>query len=180
MKKLISVIAACIGALVLAAGIALPSASADPTNAPSPGPTVANQPPGAPLDPEDDPAHRRPMDSEPSQGDAGTGALIAATKECNPMKKLISVIAACVGAPLLAAGIAVPSASADPTNAPSPGPTVATNHPIALKTWMMIRGIWSVVRVPVPITLAAKELRTGVAPTFRGSANYCHEGVQPP
>ena len=36
------------------------------------------------------------------------------------MKKSISVIAACVGAPLLAAGIAVPSASADPTNNPSP------------------------------------------------------------
>jgi hypothetical protein len=36
MKKLISVIAACVGALLLAAGIALPSASADPTNAPSP------------------------------------------------------------------------------------------------------------------------------------------------
>ena len=48
MKKLISVIAACIGALVLAAGIALPSAAADPTDAPSPNPTVANQPPGDP------------------------------------------------------------------------------------------------------------------------------------
>lgn len=48
MKKFISVIAACVGAWLLAAGIALPSASADPTNAPSPGPTVANQPPGGP------------------------------------------------------------------------------------------------------------------------------------
>ena len=48
MKKTISVIAACVGALVLAAGITLPSASADPTDAPSPGPTVANQPPGDP------------------------------------------------------------------------------------------------------------------------------------
>ena len=54
MKKSISVIAACIGAPLLAAGIALPSAAADPTNAPSPGPTVANQPPGAPLEPRDD------------------------------------------------------------------------------------------------------------------------------
>ena len=55
MKKLISVIAACIGALVLAAGIALPSASADPTNAPSPGPTVANQPPDRFKNLDDDP-----------------------------------------------------------------------------------------------------------------------------
>jgi hypothetical protein len=54
MKKFISIIAACIGALVLTAGIALPSASADPTNAPGPGPTVANQPPGAPSNPRDD------------------------------------------------------------------------------------------------------------------------------
>ena len=44
------------------------------------------------------------------------------------MKKSISVIAACVGAPLLAAGIAVPSASADPTNNPSPPP-----RPISLR-----------------------------------------------
>ena len=43
MKKFISVIAACIGASVSAAGIALPSASADPTNAPDPGPTVSNE-----------------------------------------------------------------------------------------------------------------------------------------
>jgi hypothetical protein len=39
------------------------------------------------------------------------------------VKKFISVIAACVGAPLLAAGIALPQASADPTNAPGPTPT---------------------------------------------------------
>jgi hypothetical protein len=45
-----------------------------------------------------------------------------------PMKKTISVIAACVGAPLLTAGIALPSASADPTNAPTPTPTVS-NEP---------------------------------------------------
>src|SRR6185437_7327398 len=45
MMKSIGIIAACIGALLLTAGIALPSASADPTNAPSPNPTVANQPP---------------------------------------------------------------------------------------------------------------------------------------
>ena len=44
------------------------------------------------------------------------------------MKKTISIIAACVGAPLLAAGIGIPSASADPTNAPGPGPTAA-NQP---------------------------------------------------
>ena len=44
------------------------------------------------------------------------------------MRKFISIIAACVGAPLLAAAIAIPSASADPTNAPGPGPT-ATNQP---------------------------------------------------
>jgi hypothetical protein len=43
-KKSISFIAACVGTLLLTAAIALPSASADPTNAPSPGPTVANQP----------------------------------------------------------------------------------------------------------------------------------------
>ena len=48
MKKLISVIAACIGAPLLAAGIGLPSASADPTNAPSPKPTLSNPPPGDP------------------------------------------------------------------------------------------------------------------------------------
>ena len=45
MRKFISVIAACIGAPLLAAGIALPSASADPTDAPGPNPTVSNQPP---------------------------------------------------------------------------------------------------------------------------------------
>ena len=39
MKKTISLIAACIGTLLLAAGIALPSASADPTTTPSPAPT---------------------------------------------------------------------------------------------------------------------------------------------
>jgi hypothetical protein len=44
------------------------------------------------------------------------------------MKKTISIIAACVGAPLLAAGIAIPSASAGPTNDPGPGPTVS-NQP---------------------------------------------------
>ena len=38
MKKSIRFIAACVGTLLLAAGIALPSASADPTNNPSPGP----------------------------------------------------------------------------------------------------------------------------------------------
>lgn len=43
MKKFMGVIAACVGALVLTAGIALPSASADPTNAPGPTPTVSNQ-----------------------------------------------------------------------------------------------------------------------------------------
>jgi len=48
MKKFVSIIAACLGALLLAAGIGIPSASADPTDAPGPGPTVANQPPGDP------------------------------------------------------------------------------------------------------------------------------------
>ncbi len=49
MKKFIGVIAACVAAALLAAGIALPSASADPTNNPSPPtPTVSNQPPGGP------------------------------------------------------------------------------------------------------------------------------------
>ena len=43
MKKTISFVAACIGAALLAAGIGLPSASADPTNTPSPNPTVSNQ-----------------------------------------------------------------------------------------------------------------------------------------
>jgi hypothetical protein len=43
MKKFISAIA-CVAAALLAAGIALPSASADPTNDPGPTPTVTNQP----------------------------------------------------------------------------------------------------------------------------------------
>lgn len=45
MKKTIAFIAACIGALAVTAGIGLPSASGDPTDAPGPNPTVANQPP---------------------------------------------------------------------------------------------------------------------------------------
>ena len=49
MRKFISIIAACVGAPLLAAGIGIPSASADPTNAPGPGPTAANQPPGMGL-----------------------------------------------------------------------------------------------------------------------------------
>ena len=36
------------------------------------------------------------------------------------MKKIIGIIAACVGASLLAAGIALPSASADPTKQSKP------------------------------------------------------------
>lgn len=48
IKKFISIIAACVGALLLAAGIGLPSASADPTNAPGPSPTMSNQPPADP------------------------------------------------------------------------------------------------------------------------------------
>ncbi len=46
MKKFISIIAACVGTLVLATGIALPSAAADPTDAPDPNPAAADQPPG--------------------------------------------------------------------------------------------------------------------------------------
>lgn len=46
MKKFISIIAACVGAPLLAAGIALPSAAADPTDAPDPNPAGANEPPG--------------------------------------------------------------------------------------------------------------------------------------
>ena len=49
MKKSVKFVVVC-AAPLLAAGIALPSASADPTDAPGPGPTVANQPPGAPPD----------------------------------------------------------------------------------------------------------------------------------
>ncbi len=49
MKKTIALIAACIGALVLAAGIAIPSAAADPTDDPGPNPTVSNEPPGRVL-----------------------------------------------------------------------------------------------------------------------------------
>jgi hypothetical protein len=52
------------------------------------------------------------------------------------MKKSISVIAACVGAPLLVAGIAIPSASADPTNSPSPpAPTAANQPPLTVQTY---------------------------------------------
>ena len=39
------------------------------------------------------------------------------------MKKFVRSIVVCVGAPLLAAGIALPSASADPTTTPPPAPT---------------------------------------------------------
>ena len=46
MKKFISIIAACVGTLLLAASIALPSAAADPTDAPDPNPAVADQQPG--------------------------------------------------------------------------------------------------------------------------------------
>jgi hypothetical protein len=45
VKKSVKFVVVC-GAPLLAAGIALPSASADPTSTPSPNPTAANQPPG--------------------------------------------------------------------------------------------------------------------------------------
>jgi hypothetical protein len=50
MKKFISIIAACVGTLLSAAGIALPNAAADPNDAPDPNPAVADQPPGVQPD----------------------------------------------------------------------------------------------------------------------------------
>jgi hypothetical protein len=68
VKKFISIIAACISALALAAGIGPPTAAADPTNDPGPGPTVANQPPGRDLVPIPEPLPIRQEQGTPGQG----------------------------------------------------------------------------------------------------------------
>lgn len=56
MKKFISIIAACVGTLLLTAGIAIPRASAGPTTAPGTRPTVVANHPPAPnaMDDDDD------------------------------------------------------------------------------------------------------------------------------
>jgi hypothetical protein len=70
-KKSITIIAAGIGALLLAAGIALPSASADPTNAPGPNPTVSNQPPSGDEPLEVQRYNKRNTNGYPFDADAG-------------------------------------------------------------------------------------------------------------
>ena len=58
----------------------------------------------------------------------GSVAFADGQKRESSVKKSIKFVVVCA-APLLAAGIALPSASADPTNAPGPGPTVANQPP---------------------------------------------------